>query len=461
MESPKNAVIALQGCIHGEMNKSFDSVQEIGDEEKWHVSLLLWSGDVQTIRNGADLDALACPPKFRALKDFHHYYNGDRQAPCLTLFIGGNHESSNFLHPLWFGGWVAPNMYYMGRSGVVNIDNSRLAGLSGIFKGHDYDKGYFEEPPFDAQTMRSVYHVRHVEVNRLHQLRGPLTLMLTHDWPTEVIQTQADQQNLLRRKPYFAEDLRNGRLGNPHLMGLLRQLKPPLWVSAHLHVNFQCHHRHENNASTHFIAHDKPKRSVSTSLLEMQSNTVHFCYRPEFCQQQKPKKRKYESSFDARLMIDLEWLLILKSSWPEVSTERTYVPSNYKLCWRDAKEIALNIEAQGLAQWWERLNNEQGDQDDAMEIPRSVELWKYSFPIPSWTVLDFRNPWKQTQWWFNILGISESDRHGPFKEPSEIRGNPLLLPDDPANSAPNPLLDSADQVPLTNAESEEEAIDLF
>lgn len=42
------------------------------------------------------------------------YYSGEKKAPVLTIFIGGNHEASNHLQELPYGGWVAPNIYYLG-----------------------------------------------------------------------------------------------------------------------------------------------------------------------------------------------------------------------------------------------------------------------------------------------------------------------------------------------------------
>ena len=42
------------------------------------------------------------------------YYSGEKKAPILTIFIGGNHEASNYLQELPYGGWVAKNIYYMG-----------------------------------------------------------------------------------------------------------------------------------------------------------------------------------------------------------------------------------------------------------------------------------------------------------------------------------------------------------
>lgn len=44
------------------------------------------------------------------------YYSGEKMAPVLTIFIGGNHEASNHLQELPYGGWVAPNIYFLGRA---------------------------------------------------------------------------------------------------------------------------------------------------------------------------------------------------------------------------------------------------------------------------------------------------------------------------------------------------------
>lgn len=46
---------------------------------------------------------------------YPRYYSGEKKAPVLTIFIGGNHEASNYLQELPYGGWVAPNIFYMGK----------------------------------------------------------------------------------------------------------------------------------------------------------------------------------------------------------------------------------------------------------------------------------------------------------------------------------------------------------
>ena len=41
----------------------------------------------------------------------------------------------------YYGGWAAPNIYFLGFSGVVKFGNIRIGGLSGIHKQHNYHSG--------------------------------------------------------------------------------------------------------------------------------------------------------------------------------------------------------------------------------------------------------------------------------------------------------------------------------
>ena len=61
----------------------------------------------------------------------------------LTLVIGGNHEASNYMWELYYGGWLAENIYYLGAAGSVIFNGIRIAGASGIYKDNDYRKGEF------------------------------------------------------------------------------------------------------------------------------------------------------------------------------------------------------------------------------------------------------------------------------------------------------------------------------
>lgn len=42
------------------------------------------------------------------------YYAEEVRAPIPTVFVGGNHEASGYLQELPYGGWVAPNIWYLG-----------------------------------------------------------------------------------------------------------------------------------------------------------------------------------------------------------------------------------------------------------------------------------------------------------------------------------------------------------
>ena len=174
----------------------------------------------------------------------------------MTNVVGGNHEAINHLSELYYGGWVAPNIYFMGYSGVVRFGGIRIAGLSGIYKKRDYLLGHFESPPYSQETMRSAYHVRAIDVNRLMGLRAPLDVFVSHDWPTGITQ-YGDQAALLRKKRFLAQDIEDGSLGSPPSMGLLKKLKPAYWFSAHLHTKFAAIVPHEDGGVTRFLSLDK------------------------------------------------------------------------------------------------------------------------------------------------------------------------------------------------------------
>jgi len=93
------------------------------------IDLLLCCGDFQSTRNLSDLACMACPDKYKEMCSFYKYYSGEAIAPILTVFIGGNHEATNYLQELAYGGWVAPNIYYLGYAGVIQAGGVRIGGL--------------------------------------------------------------------------------------------------------------------------------------------------------------------------------------------------------------------------------------------------------------------------------------------------------------------------------------------
>lgn len=232
--------IAVEGCCHGELNAIYQSIRESEEVTKKKVDLLIICGDFEALRDVGDLNSLAVPLKYRHMNDFQEYIEGIKVAPILTIFVGGNHEASNYLQSLYFGGFVAPNIYFMGFASVIRFCGLRIGGLSGIYDEKHFQLGRFEYPPYNSSTMRSIYHYREYEFYQLSHLNhriGALDIFISHDWPREVWE-YGDKAMLLRFKPYFLEAFQKNELGCPHLMQLMRYLKPRFWFSAHHHVKF-------------------------------------------------------------------------------------------------------------------------------------------------------------------------------------------------------------------------------
>ncbi|KAJ1485435.1 hypothetical protein T484DRAFT_1793487, partial [Baffinella frigidus] len=175
----------------------------------------------------------------------------------LTIFVGGNHEAANHLWELYHGGWVAPNIYFLGYSGVVTVGGLRIAGLSGIFKGNHYKQGHWEHPPYDDSSMRSAYHVRELEVWKLLQVSGDVDVFLSHDWPLGV-HRHGDERRLLRTKRFLEQEVKTNTLGNPHTAPLLNKMQPAYWFAAHLHTKFAALVPHAaTGKATRFLSLDK------------------------------------------------------------------------------------------------------------------------------------------------------------------------------------------------------------
>ncbi|KAK6309996.1 hypothetical protein J4Q44_G00198770 [Coregonus suidteri] len=197
--------IAVEGCCHGELDKIYETIGYLEQKEGVKVDLLLCCGDFQAVRNEGDMKCMAVPQKYRQMQTFYKYYSGEKKAPVLTIFIGVNHEASNHLQELPYGGWVAPNIYYMGYDGIVCYKGVRIGGLSGIFKGHDYRKGHYEFPPYNPDTLRSVYHIRNIDVFKLKQIQMTVDVFLTHDWPRGIYHYGSTGE-LLRKKKFLRQE---------------------------------------------------------------------------------------------------------------------------------------------------------------------------------------------------------------------------------------------------------------
>lgn len=234
----KTLKVAVQGCCHGELDIIYSNLANK------RVDLLIITGDFQALRNLTDLNTISVPAKYKQLGQFHNYYSLKKKASIPTIFVGGNHECSSYLKELKYGGWVAPNIYFLGEYGCIWYKGLRISGISGIYNEQSFIHNHnaLEDPklPYTPVTLRSVYHMTTKNFVKLllTHCDMPLDIVVSHDWP-QYIYHYGDLQGLLKRKPFFKQDVESGRLGNPLLRHALNELTPRYWFSSHLHVKFE------------------------------------------------------------------------------------------------------------------------------------------------------------------------------------------------------------------------------
>ena len=119
-------------------------------------------------------------------KSFQRTLFAKRTVGLMSKFYRSDHRLNRF-----HGGWLAPNMYFLGFAGCVQVNGIRIAGASGIYNERNYTYGdcfssqtrysffnwkqlglvgHFERIPFDDNSMRSIYHTREFDIFRLSQV---------------------------------------------------------------------------------------------------------------------------------------------------------------------------------------------------------------------------------------------------------------------------------------------------
>ncbi|KAI1098821.1 lariat debranching enzyme, C-terminal domain-containing protein [Jackrogersella minutella] len=241
--------VGVAGCGHGTLNAIYASVAEScklrGIDT---IDILIIGGDFQATRNAADLTVMSVPAKYRQLGDFPKYYSGEKKAPYLTIFAAGNHEASAYLSELYYGGWVAPNIYYLGAANVLRFGPLRIAAVGGIWNEPHYHKTHQERVPFNYRDIRSFYHMREFDVRKLLLLREQVDIGLSHDWP-QGIERLGNHERLFARKPDFKAESNRGELGNPAAAYIMDRLRPAYWFSAHLHIKYPAIKTYEDSSS--------------------------------------------------------------------------------------------------------------------------------------------------------------------------------------------------------------------
>ena len=63
------------------------------------------------------------------------------------------------LYLRYHGGWVAPNIYFLGHAGCIQVNGIRIAGVSGIFKAGDFAMGMWRQGLVEAMHEANIVQV--------------------------------------------------------------------------------------------------------------------------------------------------------------------------------------------------------------------------------------------------------------------------------------------------------------
>ena len=258
--------IFITGCLHGEWDLLLDTVEEkIKSGEK--IELILVTGDCETFRNEEDMESFAAPLKYHILGSFYKIYNGERKVPCPTIIIGGNHEAADLLFQMPFGGYIAPNVYYIGRSAQILVGDIRITGESGVYLASDYFRSVDEKFPLrSVADLHTNYHIRAFTDFQLFGLTST-QIMMTHDWPS-TIPLKYSNPFFRRKRSDLVESDRKGVFGLPNGIQLMNALRPHSWFASHHHFTMDS----QINEYTHFYALPKPTRYDWYRIAEIEGN---------------------------------------------------------------------------------------------------------------------------------------------------------------------------------------------
>lgn len=161
--------IAIFGDLHGSDDVVFRELPKWEEENKKRIDAVAFVGDLDSIvrkyesRREAEFDSLVA--------DYHY---GKKKAKYPIFFIAGNEDSWAVLRDFKEGGFIAENVYFLGRAGIKDFKGIRIGGLSGSYLEREYYK-----PLPDQLDLWWAYY-RHNEVEWLK--KQEIDLLLLHPW---------------------------------------------------------------------------------------------------------------------------------------------------------------------------------------------------------------------------------------------------------------------------------------
>ena len=323
--------VLVVGCLHGCWKTLYEEVTK-----RENIDLVLVNGDCETFRNEEDYfsSTNATDEKgdveirkakikeewekrngdtnlediFKEMNDvygtFKLFYEKKLTFPCLVIIIGGNHENNALFSKLPHGGFIAENIYYLGRAGIVDYKGIRICGYSGVYSSKNYVKPF----PNDFKTVndrKSGMHVREysqlqIFLYSVFEEAGSSThpeFLMTHDWPQD-IKTILDDRPLPNQIIKFI--IRNcAPRGGLPLGGLImKSINTRYAIAAHHHIKFEFSVK--GTKETDFIALSRPDvhkedwcKLIKIEDVEAKETGNKLTYAPEWIAILKETKKKH------------------------------------------------------------------------------------------------------------------------------------------------------------------------
>ena len=206
--------VLVVGDVHGEFELLAEWAAAV---RRAHGPLdaILAVGDVEPNRDEVDAAGVHGPAKYRKLGDFPLVHEGLLDLGAPLYFIGGNHEPWPALDEAG-PGWWSGAAYFLGRAGVADVAGLRVAFLSGIHSPRITDVPDARRDTIRERTYYTATELR--QVSRAGRAAGRVDLLLTHDWPSGIIE-QDDGTSV----------------GRPELRALSELLRPRWHFCGHMH----------------------------------------------------------------------------------------------------------------------------------------------------------------------------------------------------------------------------------
>ncbi len=227
---------AAVGDVHGDIYTMLGLLQKWEQKSKQSLSFVLQVGDFEAHRHEADLLTMDAPTKYKKLGDFPDFYNDKAKLPFPLWFIGGNHESYGFLDQFPQGQKIAPNFNYLGRVNTITLAGLKLVGVSGIYKPKLFTLN--SRPTVDKINCNSNNkdYIGFIEAEITQALEYEYAdILLLHDWPSNIISTEA----LISFQKRYS-NARYQQLGNEYARLLVETLQPKLVLCGHMHLKYRC-----------------------------------------------------------------------------------------------------------------------------------------------------------------------------------------------------------------------------